>query len=49
MMPFCMLAGEVLEFDDQHMIIRKGNPNPDRVLARGVHEGGLYRLLVGYR
>jgi hypothetical protein len=34
------------EFDDQQMIIRKHNLDLGRVLARGVHERGLYKLLA---
>jgi hypothetical protein len=35
-----------VEFDDQEVIIRSHSLDPGRVLAGGVREGGLYRLLA---
>jgi hypothetical protein len=36
----------VAEFDDQQLIITKCNHNPGRVLAIGLHEAGVYKLLA---
>jgi hypothetical protein len=36
----------MVEFDDQGVIIKSRSPDPSRVLARAVREGGLYRLLA---
>jgi hypothetical protein len=46
----CMIDLQcVVEFDDQQVIIRKHNLDSSQALARGVCEGGLYRLLVDPR
>jgi hypothetical protein len=38
--------GCIVEFDDQQVIIQRRCPDLGQVLARGIQEGGLYRLLV---
>jgi hypothetical protein len=35
-----------VKFDDQELIIRRHSPVLGRVMAKGVREGGLYRLLA---
>jgi hypothetical protein len=36
----------VAEFDDQQVIIRDHNREHGHILAKGMQEGGLYKLLV---